>query len=326
MVAGGSHLMDTALGASEIIGSYRIDGLIGSGGMGSVYRADHLILARRAAIKVLNTGGLDKSLADRLLQEARILASIDDPTIVELYDAGLLPDGRPWLAMELLDGPSLAEHLMVHQHVESRECAQIVLSVAEALARAHAAGVIHRDVKPENIMLVPGPHGRQVKLIDWGIAQLTTVSRRLTQPDCSPGTPCYMSPEQLRGEAVDGRTDLYALGVIAYEMLTGDPPFDGATSMDIAVKVLRDPVPPLVADVPASIVSLIMAMLEKTPELRPSLEAVRIGFAEWHESPGDDYAEMSIEMEIEADFEANFTGPFPLPTSWCGDESASPAA
>ncbi len=291
----------------EVIGSYRIDEQIACGGMGSVYRAHHLVLDRAAAIKVLHGGMIDdsSSAVERMLQEARILEAIDHPTVVEIYDAGLLPDGRPWVAMELLDGQTLADHLLVHHRLSHGEVARIVAAVGDALQRSHSMGVIHRDVKPENIMLVPGDEGLQVKLIDWGIAQVASTVQRLTQHDYSPGTPCYMSPEQLRGHAVDGRTDTYALGVVAFEMISGTRPFDGPNPLEIAVKTLQNVVPrlPLQFNVPAPINALIRGMLAKDPARRPSLDAVRAAFADWRQQCEDEYADFRIEIEIETDFE-----------------------
>jgi serine/threonine protein kinase len=297
--------MRAELGASDLIGSYRIEGTIASGGMGVVYRAAHVLLPRPAAIKVLRADVVGmRSATERMLQEARILELIDHPTVVKIYDVGQLPDGRPWVAMELLDGQTLADHLFVHKQLPPPEVARIVLSVADALMRSHSAGVVHRDVKPENIMLVAGPSELEVKVIDWGIARLATATRRLTQLDYSPGTPHYMSPEQLRGQPVDGSTDTYALGVVTYEMLSGEPPFDGPTPLDIAVKTLQNAIPSLPSqlDLPPQIDGLIRGMLAKSPAERPSLDRVYAAFADWRRECEADYEDLHLEVEIDVDF------------------------
>lgn len=292
----------------ELVGGYRIDGELASGGMGVVYRAAHLVLSRRTAIKVLHSELLEtESAVARMLQEARVLESIDDPGVVKIYDAGCLPDGRPWVAMELLDGVTLADHMFVRGRLSTRETTSVVTVLAHALMRAHSCGIIHRDVKPENIMLVAGPSGLTVKLIDWGIAQLSSKKQqRLTQPDLSPGTPCYMAPEQLQGLATDGRADTYALGVVAYQALSGQPPFDGDSSLEIALKTLHDEVPPLdlALAVPPRIEALIRGMLAKDPEYRPTLARVCSEFAAWADADEEDpYAELSLEIELECDFD-----------------------
>ncbi len=303
--------MRAELQSADVVGSYRIDQEIASGGMGIVYRAEHLFLPRKAAIKVMHPNLLNtQSAVERMLQEARILEAMDHPTVVKIYDAGRLHDGRPWVAMELLDGVSLSDHLFVHGQVRPREAILVVRVVASALMRAHSSGVIHRDVKPENIMLVPGANGLTVKLIDWGIAHVDTDgrSRRLTQHDYSPGTPCYMSPEQLRGHAVDGRADTYALGVVAYEMLNGHPPFDAPHPLEIAMKTLHDRIPSLnpELDLPPSIEKLIAGMLAKEPGDRPSLDTVCAAFSAWLAEPEDDYEEFSLEVEMDAEPECVF--------------------
>jgi serine/threonine-protein kinase len=290
---------------SQIIGSYLVDEPIASGGMGTVYRASHTVLPRRAAIKVLHAHMIGtQSATTRMLQEARILAAIDHPTVVKVYDAGVLGDGRPWVAMELCDGQTLADHLLVHHRLPPREVARVAVALAEALLRAHRAGIVHRDVKPENVMLVAGARGPAVKLIDWGIAHDTATAERLTQHDYSPGTPCYMAPEQLRAQPIDGRADTYALGVVLYEMLAGELPFDGPNPYAIALKTLHDPVPYLSAqlEVPARIEGLVRAMMGKKPSARPSLEYVRATFAEWaRELDGDEELEVEIEVELSRD-------------------------
>ncbi len=283
--------------------------------MGTVYRATHTILPRSAAIKVLHADMIGThSAVERMLQEARILEALDHPTAIKVYDAGVLPDGRPWVAMELVEGQTLADHLLVNGRLNATEAAQIIRLLADALSRAHRDGVVHRDVKPDNIMLVPGTKGLEVKLLDWGIAHVNSMvlARRLTQQDYSPGTPCYMSPEQLRGEHVDGRSDTYALGVVAYEMLTGVPPFDGDNHIDVAIKTLHSPVPPLASHkvvVPREIEAVVLAMLAKHTVDRPSLDDVATTFGNWSvgltASDVDEsaYVSISIEMEIDMDDE-----------------------
>jgi serine/threonine-protein kinase len=260
------------------IGNYKITAAIGEGGMGAVYRAVHESLGRSAAVKVLLPEiSSSRDMVARFFNEARSAASIRHPGIVEAYDFGFLPDGRAYIIMELLEGESLASRLHRGRMPHVRAL-QIVRSVARALHAAHERGIVHRDIKPDNIFLVPDPEmptGERVKLLDFGIAKLggNGAEAGLTQTGTVMGTPTYMAPEQCRGAgSVDRRADLYALGCILYEMLCGRPPFvaEGAGDV-IAHHLYFQPRPPRTFDpgIAPPLEALVLALLQKDPAHRP---------------------------------------------------------
>ncbi len=271
----------------DVIGNYRIERHLAEGGMGVVYVGKHALLPRRAAIKVLHASLSRQSYARRgLLREACLLDSMADPTSVRVYDAGILDDGRPWLAMELLEGEDLATMFARRGPLDFVEIAVIIDGIAAVLAAAHRRGVMHGDVKPENVMLQRCAHapaqleGHCVRLVDWGVARpVHEVDRKSTH---AVGTPHYMAPEQVRGDALDVRVDIYALGIVAYELVTGCCPFVGEDSFAVIRRHVGEMPRPLRehrADVTPFMEALILSMLAKRPADRPSLESVRSAFA-----------------------------------------------
>ena len=269
------------LDAGVVLGDWRIDGIVGVGGMGTVYAATHLVIGKRAAIKVVRSELVADALtAERFLQEARVVNQVGHAAIVDIFHIGQLDDGRPYLVMELLQGKTLGRR-MAEGRILPDEAIDLLLEVCAGLAAAHACGVVHRDLKPDNIFLADGPSGTEVKLVDWGIAKLMDgrpTSCALTTTGTLVGTPQYMSPEQARGKAVDGRTDVYALGAIAYELFLEGPPFHADNIADLVTMQLREPPPPpseLWPDIPEALERLLLAMLSKRPEGRPSLEEVQ---------------------------------------------------
>ena len=296
------------LPAGTVVGNYRIERPLADGGMGSVYEATHRILPRRAAIKVLHRSLLGKWAArERLFQEARILEVLDHPGLVRIYDVGLLDDDRPWIAMELLEGVTLAQRLTVHGRLDPLEVIDVIDRAAAALDAAHAAGVIHRDLKPENIMVCRAGGALTVKVIDWGIARVQgEPTGRLTRANMTPGTPLYMSPEQARGKVVDGRSDIYALGVIACEALCGEPPFQGDSPLDVVIQHLTAEPEPLCrrrADLPPALDALVLEMLAKEPHDRPPIPEIRARLAAIADEIREerDEPEIEIELELEVD-------------------------
>ena len=263
------------------VGGYVIDGVLGRGAMGVVYSAQHPVIGKRAAIKVLRPEmSASREALDRFVLEARAVNQIGHPNIVDIFAFGALPDGRSYYVMDLLAGESLRARL-ARGPLHLGEAASILDEIASALIAAHDKGIIHRDLKPDNVFLV-ALAGRwpEPKLLDWGLAKLATPApgAKRTLAGQVLGTPVYMSPEQARGGDVDHRTDIYALGVVSYEMLTGDAPFRGRSSLDTMVAHQEDPVPPLSARVPGlpdELGQLIEAMLAKEPDGRPTLAAVR---------------------------------------------------
>jgi serine/threonine protein kinase len=263
------------LHAGHLISAYRVERLMGMGGMGWVYRARHELTARLVALKILREDQLafDRSV-DRMMREASILASVSHAGIPRLHECGLLDDGRPWIAMELVEGLSLAQRM--RGPLDPDHVIDIVAAVAEVLAAAHARGVTHRDLKPDNIILASDHTKFSVRVIDWGIAHYPT-GARFTNMNEAIGTPTYMAPEQARGGQPGGHCDVYGLGVVAYQALTGRAPFLGATSVEILVQHLNKPAPalaPRCPDAPHALVELVERMLAKNPEERPSAAEV----------------------------------------------------
>jgi serine/threonine protein kinase len=228
----------------ETIGRYQILGPLGSGGMATVYKAFHPALDRTVALKIIRTSLTDDTeFLDRFRQEAKAVARLRHPNIVQVFDFGLA-DGQHFIVMEYLEGGTLKQRLRSlqqdAQRIPRRELLRIVSEVAEGLAYAHQFGILHRDVKPANVLLTRD--GRAV-LTDFGIARMV-MSVELTRTGVGVGTPEYMSPEQARGEGADERADIYSLGVMAYEMVAGRVPFTADTPLAVVLKHLNDALPP----------------------------------------------------------------------------------
>jgi serine/threonine-protein kinase len=264
--------------------TYEIDAKLGAGAMGEVYAARHIKLGKRVAIKVIGQRlSEDAAAIERFAQEARTLAQIQHPAIVTVDHVGELADGRAYFSMELLRGESLYARLQ-RGRIQLSEALRILDQMARGLDAAHAQGVVHRDLKPENTFLVQlsGEDLPVVKLLDYGLAKLQAdVDRRAerTQSGVAIGTPMYMSPEQARGPDVDHRTDVYALGCVAYELLLGSVPFPHArTAPELYAAHLHE-APPLPRaiwpEIPPQLDLALFAMLAKDPAHRPTLAQVR---------------------------------------------------
>lgn len=214
---------------------------IGRGGMATVYRARQVMLDREVALKVLIPAlAADPANAQRFLQEARMLASLEHPHVVPVFDVGVTPDGSHYFSMQLLENGDLNARLQ--RGVSEAELVRVLSAIADALAYAHARGYVHRDVTPANVLFDADDKPR---LTDFGIARALAVTSRITASGLSVGTSHYMSPEQARGAEVDPRSDIYSLGVLCYEALTGKPPFDGEDGFAVAYSHVHEPVPPL---------------------------------------------------------------------------------
>jgi len=217
--------------AGAVIGTkYRLERLLGQGGMGSVWEAKNVALEVAVAIKLIRTEIERSDMNERLLQEARAVARLGHPAIVRVFDVGQTERGEPFIVMELLEGQSLSELLRNEHRLSSIEAVRMLLPIADALSAAHAKGIIHRDIKPDNVFLAREAGELRPKLVDFGIAKLEhrDVASKLTQKGDLVGSPDYMSPEQARGDDdIDQRSDVWAFCVMLYEAITGTPPFDG---------------------------------------------------------------------------------------------------
>ena len=265
------------LGPDVVVGSYRLVREIGRGGMGTVYEARHTVLPRRAAVKVMHAElRRQPGMATRIVQEASILEDVRHPGVVRVYECNLLPDHRPWIAMELVEGETLATRLSRGGTLGPVEAATLLAEVADVLAPVHARGIVHRDLKPDNLILTPRDRDFPLRVIDWGVARLGPLGR-VTLDGFTPGTPIYMSPEQAAGRQIGAPCDIYSLGVIAYEALAGRPPFDGRTLAEVVCMHLSGEAAPLreCSSAPHSLCDLVHRMLDKEPSLRPCAIEVR---------------------------------------------------
>ena len=262
---------------------FRLTRLLGRGGMGDVYLAEQIPLGRTVVVKLLRaaalagraarTGKSQEEDEQRFQREARMLAQLNHPNIVQLYMSGRTEDGAAYLAMEYVPGRNLAEVIEAHGAVPEVQALALLQQLCDALIEAHGRGIIHRDLKPENVMLVARPGlGPLVKVLDFGIAKLAHAAElRITRSGELIGTPLYMAPEQLSGQRVDARTDIYALGLIGYELLTGHVPFEPATTAEILARAVRDDLelPSLRSgSVSRATDALIMRCLQRDPERR----------------------------------------------------------
>jgi eukaryotic-like serine/threonine-protein kinase len=262
-------------------GKYRFERLLGRGGMGSVYRGRDLGLDRPVAIKVIRAELVrDAASHDRLQHEAQMLARLRHPSIVAVYDCGTLADGSPYLVMELVKGNDLRHELVSEGRLDAERAGGILSAICGAMAAAHGEGVLHCDLKPENVLLPD--EGVEAKVLDFGVAQaigVETVPRSIPRTlgdggativhEPIVGTPAYMAPEQLRGDKPDPRTDVFSLGVIGYEMLVGDLPFGGGSAAEVVLAQARG-VPPAGLDtLPAGLSRAIHAALALDADRRP---------------------------------------------------------
>jgi tRNA A-37 threonylcarbamoyl transferase component Bud32 len=265
----------------SMIGEYRVEKKLGEGGMGTVYGAMHPVIGKRAAVKLIKLELCTRhDLVDRFVLEARAVNQIGHPNIVDVFAFGALPDGRSYFVMEWLRGESLAARLKCRR-LSLGEALDILDGVLRGLEAAHHQRIVHRDLKPDNVFLVEMRGDRPlVKLLDFGIAKLHGEADHRTERTRSGvmmGTPRYIAPEQARGLDVDMRADVYSLGVMAFEMFAGQPPFDAPTTMDLVAKHLHEapPRPSKLAPRPAVLDRLLTERLAKDAAERPTLAQVR---------------------------------------------------
>jgi hypothetical protein len=277
------------LAVGERVDHYRILAMLGAGGMGSVYKAEHATLGRVYALKVLQGAVLarDQDASERFLREARAAARIRHPHIVDVFDFGYLRDGRPYFVMELLSGTSLGD-LIDRGALMPNQAVAIARQLGGALAAAHERGVVHADVTPSNVLVGEGEANEanevnevnEVKLVDFGLAELRDGLERPADPSSEYvlGTPCYISPEQIRGQGATEQSDQYSLGIVLYEMLSGHPPFQDRNVRELCLKHIREAMPEVTSPhgpLPPEINSLLTRMLAKSPGQRyPSIRAL----------------------------------------------------
>ena len=256
---------------------YRVTERLGEGAMGCVYACEHITVGRKVALKVLKPLVGDEDIARRFRGEAKAASAAGHPNIVNVLDAGELEDGRPYIAMEYLAGRTVFSQVQRSGRLSPLRTASIAFDVARALAAAHAAGVIHRDLKAENVMLARDDRGHElVKVVDFGIAHgIADPSGRRTREGFAMGTPEYMAPEQAAGQPASAQFDIYALGVLMYEMVAGVPPFVANTALEVIVAKSTHDAPRVdtVADLPSDLAKLIDACLQREPARRPKSAA-----------------------------------------------------
>jgi len=276
---------DLELAAGTQVGEYVIEGKLGAGAFGDVYRAKHPVIGKAAAVKVLGKKhSADPEVVSRFVTEARVVNQVHHPNIVDIFSFGQLEDGRHYHIMELLDGEPLDEHVAAQGgRLSVATVVELLIPLARALDAAHAAGVVHRDLKPANVFLATAGDGTQApKLLDFGIAKLLgddLASQHQTATGVAVGTPEYMSPEQCEGKTVDHRSDVYALGCMAFRMITGRPVFEEDSVVALLMAhIQKPPLAPseLAPDLPASVDAPVLAMLAKSPDARPSSASAAI--------------------------------------------------
>ncbi|MDQ3338613.1 MAG: serine/threonine protein kinase [Myxococcota bacterium] len=270
--------VSTGIRPGDTVGNYKIIEFLGEGGMGTVYRVEHTVLGRQYALKALRARVVERDVdaAENFVREARTAARVHHPNIVDVFDFGYLPDGRPYFVMELLEGESLAAKV-ARGALPPAEVVTIARQLATALAAAHDRGVIHADVTPSNVLVLEGSE-IHVKLVDFGLAKLAGEHMRDENPEFVLGTPAYISPEQLRGLAASDRSDQYGLGAVVFELLVGHPPFVSEDLRQLCMMHIQAPVPTIESPhgpLPPKLADVVTTCLQKTPQARfPGMRAL----------------------------------------------------
>jgi len=273
-----SPLSGAAPRQGELIGNYRLGELLGEGGMGTVYRVEHSVLGRQYALKVLRPKVVEReaTAAQRFVREARAAARVRHPNIVDVFDFGHFPDGRPYFVMELCEGESLID-LVQRGPLDPADVVHIARQSANALAAVHDHGVVHADVTPSNV-LVTGTNPLHVKLVDFGLAAIAGENFMEDESEFVLGTPAYISPEQLHGMPASDRSDQYGLGCVLFELLTGHPPYRHDNLRELCMMHIQAPIPTPTSPhgpLPAKLADVIRTCMAKSPQQRfPGMRAM----------------------------------------------------
>ncbi len=263
--------MDDDRSGQVIAGTYRVERRLGRGAFGNVWLTRRVANKEPVVLKILHPQWARvPAVVERFKRESQIAYRINHPNVAMVYDFSLTDDGVPFLALEWLDGWTLKEELAKNGPMSIARCAEIWAPVCDAVAAAHGAGVVHRDLKPENVMLTKRDGKSVPVVLDFGIAKFLDAAEKLTSTGSMLGTPTYMAPEQCRGQTDLGPpADVYALGAICFELLTGAPPFTGKTVAELAMHHLMDPPPPL-TNAPPALADVVNRCMAKDPAARPS--------------------------------------------------------
>ena len=278
-VAAATGAISAPLASGALVGrtldqKYYIESKLGTGGMGTVYRAKRVLIGDWVAVKVLHQDQMTNPRAiERFRREAQIATRLKHPNVITVYDFGISSDGLTYLVMDLAEGESLNSLIERHGALPETNAAEIIRQACAALEEAHRQGVVHRDIKPDNIFIEKTPNGLQVKVLDFGVAASTKVNAsRLTGAGSIVGTPHYISPEYCLGEELDGRSDIYSLGIVLYEMMTSVVPFDSTIPTAILIKHVNDTPPPprmLNPNISPAVELVVLRAIEKQREARP---------------------------------------------------------
>ncbi len=257
------------------VGDYEVVSRIGTGGMGAIFEAKHPVIGKRVAVKVLHPAfASDPKVIERFINEARVVNAIGHPAVVDIFSFGQTPDGLHYFVMEFLKGRSVADLVKAEGALPMGVALGLIVQLLEVLDHAHAAGVVHRDLKPQNLFVEQGPSGLRLRVLDFGIAKsLTPELRQQLTGSAMLGTPGYMAPEQINSEPVTPRTDLFATGAVLFELLTGRPIFKGNNIGQLLIKALQEDAPRVSSvkpDVPAELDAMVARLLSRDPSRRPA--------------------------------------------------------